>query len=242
MTDKGVMSNRVFSEPEHEKSMLRQLKIIIVVLVLSNIALGCFGFYFLRAIDRKYSDLIDLAVPTLNDMQTLTAVSGDAMRATRPVLFGETTQSRTEAAQKARLALERDRTLRNSILKREWLTRDTDERVDFQNAGEDFTRAAAGVIGLLEAGQATDARQRREQSLRPAFNRYVTATTKAADVLEAQSMKTSDLFTAKTVSLSKVMLALGSWPVMMMGIFLMITAVFIIAVLLKVFIFREESI
>ena len=236
------MSNRVFSEPEHEKSMLRQLKIIIVVLVLSNIALGCFGFYFLRAIDRKYSDLIDRAVPTLNDMQTLTAFSGDAMRATNPVLFGGTTQSRTEAAQRARVALERDRALRNSILKREWLTRDTDERVDFQNAGEDFNRAAAGVIGLHEAGQATDARQRREQSLRPAFNRYVTATTKAADLLEAQSMKTSNLFTARTVSISKIMLGLGSWPVMIMGIFLIITAVFIIAVLLKVFIFREESV
>jgi hypothetical protein len=237
------MFNRVFSEPEHEKSMLRQLKVIVVVLVLSNIALGGFAFYFLRAIDRKYSDLIEQAVPTLNDMQTLTAVSGDAMRATNPVFFGETPQSRTEGAQRARVALERDRALRNSILKREWLTRNTDERVDFQNAGEEFTRAAAGVIGLLETGQATDARQRREQSLRPAFNRYVTATTKAADVLEAQSMKTSDLFTARTVSISKMMLGLGSWPVLIMGIFLIITAVFIIAVLLKVFVFgREESI
>jgi hypothetical protein len=61
-------------------------------------------------------------------------------------------------------------------------------------------------------------------------------------VLEAQSLKTSDLFTEKTVSLSRIMLALGSWPVVMMGIFLIVTAVFIIAVLLKVFIFREESI
>jgi hypothetical protein len=236
------MSDRVFSEPEHDKSILRQLKIVIVLLVLSNIALGGFSFYFLRAIDRKYSDLIDRAVPTLNDMQTLTAVIGDAMRSTNPVLFGETSQSRTEGAQKARVAIERDRDLRDGILRRQWLTRDTDERVDFQNAGEEFTRAAAGVIGLLEAGQATDAHQRREQSLRPAFNRYVTTTTKAADVLETQSMKTSDLFTERTLSISKLMLGLGSWPVLIMGIFLAITAVFIIAVLLKVFFFAEESI
>src|ERR1700730_5384418 len=118
------MSNRVFSEPEHEKSLLRQLKIVIALLVLSNIALGGFSFYFLRAIDRKYSDLIDRAVPTLNDMQTLTAFIGDAMGSTNPVLFGETPQSRTKAAQHARVALESDRALRESILKREWLTRD----------------------------------------------------------------------------------------------------------------------
>src|SRR5260370_22456378 len=102
------MFDRIFSEPEHEKSMLRQLKIIIVVLVLSNIALGGFGFYFLRAIDRKYSDLIDRAIPTLNDMQTLTAVSMKAMRTTHPNLFGESPESRSRGLQTARGALERD--------------------------------------------------------------------------------------------------------------------------------------
>src|SRR6266851_3272340 len=134
------MFDRIFSEPEHEKSMLRQLKIIIVVLVLSNIALGGFGFYFLRAIDRKYSDLI-------------------------------------------------------------------------------------------ESGRTADASKQREESLRPAFERYLETTTKAADVLEAESLKTSDLFTERTVSMSRIMLGLASWPVMILGIFLLITAVFIIAVL-----------
>ena len=236
------MFDRIFSEPEHEKSMLRQLKIIIVVLVLSNIALGGFGFYFLRAIDRKYSDLIDRAIPTLNDMQTLTAVSMKAMRTTDPTLFGESSQSRPGRIQAARVALERDRDLRTSILKREWLSRDTEERVDFQSAGEVFSRAAAEVIDLLESGRTADASKQREESLRPAFERYLETTTKAADVLEAESLKTSDLFTERTVSMSRIMLGLASWPVMILGIFLLITAVFIIAVLLKVFIFRDESI
>jgi hypothetical protein len=236
------MFDRIFSEPEHEKSMLRQLKIIIVVLVLSNIALGGFGFYFLRAIDRKYSDLIDRAVPTLNDMQTLTAVSMKAMRTTDPTLFGESPESRSRGIQAARVALERDRDLRMSILKREWLSRDTEERVDFQSAGEVFSRAAAEVIDLLESGRTADASKQREESLRPAFERYLETTTKAADVLEAESLKTSDLFTERTVSISRIMLGLASWPVMILGIFLLITAVFIIAVLLKVFIFRDESI
>jgi Four helix bundle sensory module for signal transduction len=242
MTDKGVMSNRVFSEPEHEKSIVRQLKIIIVVLVLSNIALGGFGFYFLRAVDRKYSDLIDQAVPTLNDMQTLTAISMEAMRSTNPTLFGESPQSRSERTQAARVALERDRDLRRGILKREWLSRDTEERVDFQSAGEGFSRAAAAVINLLESGKNAAASRQREESLRPAFDRYIAATTKAADVLEAQSLRTSDLFTERTVSLSRIMLGLASWPVMILGIFLLVTAVFIIAVLLKVSVFRHESI
>jgi len=235
------MRDQASSEPEHEKSAFRQLQIIVVLLIFSNIALGVLGYYYLRAIDRKYSVLIEQTVPTLNDMQTLTAVSVNALRSTNPVLFGETLQSRTQAAQQARDALERDRDLRNRILKRESFSRETAEWVDFQNSGEDFSQAAAEVVGLLEAGQTTDGQQRREQSLRPAFNRYVSATTKAADLLRAQSLRTSDIYTERTGSISKMMLGLGSWPVMIMGIFLMITAVFIIAVLLKVLVFRGEA-
>jgi Four helix bundle sensory module for signal transduction len=231
----------MFSEPKHDESMLRQLKVMVVVLVLSNIALGAFSFYFLRAIDRKYSDLIDRTVPTLSDMQTLAAVSMDAMRSTNPILFSDTTQSRTDGAQQAHTALQRDRELRENILKRKWLSAETPERKDFRDAGENFTRLANDVIGLLEAGQSTDARERREKSLRPAFNHYVTSMKEAADALGEQSLKTSDLFTANTVKISKVMLGLGSWPVVIMGVFLTITAVFIIVVLLKTLVFRDEA-
>lgn len=234
--------NRVSSSLDNETSMLRELKILVAVLVLSNIALGGFSFYFLRAIDRKYSALIEQAVPTLNDMQTLTALITEAMRATNPRLFGESPQGRAEAVAHARIALERDRDLRNSILKRDWLSRDNEDRVDFQTAGEAFSPAVGEVISLFESGKDAEANKRREESLRPAFERYLETTTKAADVLEAQSLKTSDIYTERTVSISKMMLGLGSWPVLIMGIFLMITAVFIITVLLKVIVFRGESV
>jgi hypothetical protein len=113
--------------------------------------------------------------------------------------------------------------------------------VDFQNAGEGFSRAAAEVIGLLESGKSVEANKRREESLRPAFERYIAVTKKAADLLGARSLRTSDEYTERTVSISKVMLGLGTWPVVILGIFLMITGVFIIAVLLKVFIFPDEA-
>jgi len=236
------MSDRVLSEPEHEKSILRQLKIAVVLLVLSNIALGGVSFYFLRAIDRKYSDLIDQAVPTLNDMHTLTALRVEAMRDTSPTLFGDSPQARAEALERARVAIGRERDLRDGILRRIWLSRETEERVNFQNTGERFSRAATEVIGLLESGKTAEANQRREESLRPAFEHYIAATEKAADLLGAQSLRTSDEYTERTLSISKLMLGLGSWPVLIMGIFLMITGVFIMAVLLKVFVFPEESI
>jgi hypothetical protein len=237
------MPNRVLSGPaDDQTSILRQLKILVIVLILSNIGLGIFGFYFLRTIDRKYSTLIALAVPTLNDMQTLTMFIGDAMRSTNPTLFGDNPQSRAEMSQRAHTALERDRDLRNSILKREWLPRDAEERLNFQNAGDAFSRTAAEVVGLFESGESAEASRQREQSLRPAFNRYVTATTKAADVLEDESLRTSDILTASTVSTSKIMLGLASWPVIILCGFLLITALFVIGVLLKVLFSGREAV
>src|SRR6266550_34403 len=100
------MLNRSFNGSDDGASTVRQLKILVYVLVLSNIALGALGFYFLRTIDRKYSSLIDQMVPTLNDLQTLTAVSVGAMRSTNSTLFAESPQSRAGMVHSARLALE----------------------------------------------------------------------------------------------------------------------------------------
>jgi hypothetical protein len=233
------MSNRVFSGPRDERSILRQLKILVAILVLSNVALGVFGFYFLRTVDRKYSSLIAQAVPTLNDLQTVTAMSVEAMRSTNPALFGDSPQSRAEMVQRARVALERDRGLRSQALQREWLSRDAEERLNFQNAGDAFSRTAAEVIDLFESGQSAEASRQREQSLRPAFHRYVAATTKVADELKAKSVETSGTLTARTVNISNMMLGLASWPVMLLCVFLLGMAIFVIVVLLRLFLSEE---
>ena len=228
------MPNRSFNGSDGGTSTLRQFKVLVFILVFSNVALGGFGFYFLRAIDRKYSTLIDQTVPTLNDLQALTAVSVGAMRNTNPALFGESPQSRTVMVHSARLALEREHHLRSNILKQECFSRNPAERLDFQNAGDMFSRTATEIVGLLESGEINQAGQRREQALRPAFDYYIEATTKAADVLEAESLRARGTIRAKTGNISNVMLGLASWPLMILGVFLLITFLFVIAVLLHV--------
>jgi len=221
--------------------MLRQLKIIVVVLILSNLALGMLGFYYLRAVDRKYSELISRAVPIMHQMQELTAITTEAMRGTNPALFGGSAENQREATERARAALDRDKKLRDSLVQTDWDPTRDNEQDTLQNTGETFTKIGRNVIDLLGAGRITDATKLREESLRPAFERYLVATREATGFVNALSLKTSDDFTERTYSISKIMLGLGSWPVIIMGIFLMITAVFIIAVLLKVFVFPDEA-
>jgi hypothetical protein len=58
-----------------QSSAVRNLKLLDVVLLLSNVGLGVLSFFLLRAVDERYPDLLDHTVPLLNDLQTLTAKS-----------------------------------------------------------------------------------------------------------------------------------------------------------------------
>ena len=55
------------SQPDRrdQSSTVRTLKLLLMMLVFSNVALGVFSFYLLRSMDRRYSDLIEHAVPLL---------------------------------------------------------------------------------------------------------------------------------------------------------------------------------
>src|ERR1700747_2050028 len=83
-------------------SALRQLKLLVVLLILSNVAIGAFGFYSLRAIDRKYSTLIDQTVPALDELTRLTNSSVETMRSTNPTVYTESPDNRGEAVSRAR--------------------------------------------------------------------------------------------------------------------------------------------
>ena len=218
------MTDRALSSSPGGLSTLRQLRVLVAVLIISNIALGIFAFCFLRSIDRKYSTLINQTVPSLNELQTLTAVSMNAMRNTNANLFGESGQTRVPALKQAREAIRRDRELRSSALSRPWLLTREEDHKSFQEAGEAFTDGAERILALLESGDTQQAARQREETLRPIFDRYVAATTKAADELEAQSLGDSNTLTARTSHLATMLLGVGGWPVMLLGTFLLITA------------------
>ena len=114
---------------------------LVLVLVISNIALGGFGFYFLRGLDEKYSALLGQTVPALSDLQTLTAMAGEAMHRTNPNLMGPPGEQ-GQMLERTRQAIEDDRALRGTVLRRRWLPTDANERREFERAGDAFTRAA----------------------------------------------------------------------------------------------------
>jgi hypothetical protein len=232
---------RPASSSSHEpSSTIRQLKLLVVVLVLSNIGLGIFGFYLLRSVDRTYSDLIDQSVPVLNDLQTLTALAVSGMRGTNPRLFTDTGGNREEIIEASRAALANDRALRNKLLQVEWVTGENAERAHFRVAGEAFSRTATQVLADYAAGEDPIGVRRRDDQLRPEFDRYLSAITRAADVLQAESSRQNSSLSARAGSVSTMVPGIASWPVILLLGLLTLTAIFVL-VLMMLFRGREMN-
>jgi hypothetical protein len=212
--------------------MVRQLKVLVLLLIVSNIGLGIFSFYLLRKIDRDYSELIGRSVPLLNDLQTLTALSAQAMRTTGPSLLDAPAERRAAAMQQTQAMLAREQRFRTHVFAREWLTPSPEGKPACVKAGDAFAAAAAEVVRLFAAGDTAGAGRLREEKLRPAFDDYQNALTHAADVLEAESLRTNDTFSTKTGSMSTVVLGLSGWPVILLVGLLVLTVLFVLVLML----------
>lgn len=205
--------------------MPRRFKILLWLLLLSNIATGLFAFGSIRALDRKYSSLVAQAIPALNDLQTLTAIAVESMYRTNPELL--TSEPRGEGLGRARGALAADRQLRDAVVRQPWLSGLTQKREDFETAGSAFAQAASAFLDASENATAADLRQRRDQTLRPVFQRYLSATSVLAEAVKAESLQKSESFSTETGSVSRLFLAAGNWPLAIFGLLLLSVAILV---------------
>jgi len=104
--------------------------------------------------------------------------------------------------------------------------------VEFQKSGEAFTTLSGRVLDLVAAGQLDEAKKFRDAQLRPAFDRYRIAITKAADAIEAVSLQANADFTEQTGSMSHVLLGVASWPVIVIVGLLLFTAAFVLGLMI----------
>jgi hypothetical protein len=223
---------RSISPPGDQATTLRNLKVLVVLLVVSNILVGVLGVYLLRLVDRRYSELITLTVPVLNDLQTLTAKSVATMRSTNPIFFDNLGAQLESAIQRGQAQFDAERNLRAKLLAAQWLPASSAKRTEFQQAGDAFTRLGGEVLARYAAGQMAAASRLREETLRPAFERYQAAVTDISDVLFAESKLTSDDFTARTSHLTTIVLGVASWPVIVLIGLLMVTVAFVVAMMI----------
>jgi hypothetical protein len=222
---------RPVSSPNDQAATLRNLKVLVVLLIISNLVVGALSVYLLRAVDRRYSELINRTAPVLNDLQTLTAKSTSAMRTTNLSFFENPADGLEAALQRSRAAIEVDRVLREKLLKADWLPSTAGKRQEFQQTGAAFTQLSQKILGIYATKENAEATRVREKELRPVFERYQESITKIADVLLDESNAVNDDYSTKTNRLSTVVLGVASWPVILLLGLLLLTAIFVLAMM-----------
>lgn len=218
------------SPASRSHSTVRQLKWLVVVLVLSNIAIGAFSVVALRRADARYSELIQRTVPVLNDMQTLTAHAAEAMVATNPSRLR--TMPLDAFLREANAALAEEASDRTHVLKGTWVTEAKAERQELDQAATAFSAAARAVLAVEQTGNVAEATVQRDRELRPAFDRYIIAITKAADVLEAEGRNANDFETKRNSNMSTLMLSFAGWPMIVVAALLVITTLFVLVLMM----------
>jgi hypothetical protein len=211
---------------DHASASVRNLKLLLLVLLVSNVGLGLLSFFLLRSVDQRYTELLARTVPLLNDLQTLTAKSVNAMRGTNPdgverVLGDPAKLSRFYGV------VGDERALREKILSRPWPADLVSGRNEIERAGVQFTQRCLETLDLQGKGERAASLRIRDERLKPAFEDYLNTLTKASDLVEADSDKVSEQFSGTTVSFSRIVLGVGIWPVIAVGALLVLTAVFL---------------
>lgn len=206
------MAHATPSAPRDDLAVIRKLKFLVALLVFSNVTIGIMGIYLLKVVDDRYTRLIERSVPLLSDLQTLTAKTVEAMRSTNPVLH-DAPERREASVHRSQAAFEAERAQRAKVLGSDWGDFPADMRQIFVSASKGFSQSGQEVLALYQTDRAVEAGKLREVTLRPDFDRYLRATTKAADIVERRSLRESDGFTAKTSSLVRALLGFAGWPV-----------------------------
>jgi hypothetical protein len=229
-----------FTSAHDQSATLRQLKLLVVLLVISNVGLGLFAFYLLRSTDARYTEILSRSIPALSDLRGVSFRLTDLMRSTSLPLLTSTEEQRPQAIRRAQAAIAADRELREKLLLEIWLIGSADNRSAIQRAGDKVDTIAIRVIEIVQAGNIAEATKFRDQTLRPAFDEYLESIGKAADAVEDASLKANDDISARISSMSAVVLGIAGWPVIVLIALLVLTAVFVV-VLMVLFRAREMS-
>lgn len=222
---RGYAQSQYPDRRDPTSASVRNLKLLLLALLVSNVSLGLLSFFLLRFVDQHYTALLERTVPLLSDLQTLTAKSVNAMRGTNPDAIGRSFGDPVQVA-RFRAAVDDDRALRVT-LSRPWPNELHAGRDEIERAGGLFTKWCTETLDLHSKGERAAALRVRDERLRPAFEDYLNTLTKAADLVEANSDKLNEQFSDTTGSFSRIVLGVGIWPVVAMGALLVLTAVFL---------------
>jgi len=190
---------------------VQRLKLLIGILVVSNLVLGVLSFRFLVTLDTDYNELIDRSLPTINHLRGMTSESSVTHRSLTFALSAQQPDRRAGYLKTAEQALAKEeRHVRDvtPVLDAE-LGAETGARL--KKAHDLYYTQSLALVALLREGKRQEAGDRVHE-MREALDAFMTTVADIADAFAQRSQDEGDLVSANVRTRGTIMLGLGGWP------------------------------
>ena len=190
---------------------VKRLKLLIGILVVSNLVLGVLSFRFLVTLDADYNELIDRSLPTINHLRGMTSESSVAHRSLTFALSAQQPERQAGYLKTAEQALAKEeRHIRDvtPVLDAE-LGAETVARL--KKAHELYAARSSALMALLREGKPQEAGDR-VREMREALDAFMTTVANIADTFAQRSQDEGDLVSANVRKHGTIVLGLGGWP------------------------------
>lgn len=214
----------------------RRLKLLVGVLVISNLLLGCLSAYLLRSLDRNYSGLIDRGIPVLQEVRQLTKETVSMQRQALATMVAAEPVARREATQRLQVAIARQKNSLARLLQSDALVARPELSKTLRQSSQSYESDLATFLVHLEAGRRDEADKLRVESLRPSVNSYLDVIDEAAVAVETNGKEMTGLISDRVRTQSTILVGLASWP-LLVGLVIVVLIGLIIGLL--VFIYRQ---
>jgi hypothetical protein len=221
------------SNLSQQAGALRNLKFLVVLLVVSNLAVGIVSVYLLHVVDQRYSELVENSAPALNDLVQLMSAVEQTESVTASALPLATATARADALRAAQtgLALE-ERSAGYLFSGADLAGVEPTLRADLKAAGEKHRAAVASYIRTYAAEQLESGSRPPQESILRSFKDYTDSISRTAKAISELSDRYNTDYTNKTNRLSRIVVAIASWPILVLVALLLLTAVFVIAMMI----------
>jgi hypothetical protein len=218
---------------------LRRLKVLTIVLVLSNFLLGAFSVYLIRRTDRDYSLLIGESVPALYEGRHVGQQMGIVYRSIIAALIAKDPAVCAAQIARARQALTKGKELREQLLQLDMLQKNPSLARELEKAGEDFAQAASDLLPRITPDDTADSERDRLDHMQQLYERHIASLEQIATMAAGHAELSSEAYSDLSRSRSELVLGLASWPLVLAGLIVGLT---VVIVLIMLVVFRQAVI
>lgn len=212
---------------------------VLVILLISNVAVGGAAIFFLRQLDQKYSELVATGLPALNALRALTrdasALQRASLRATvttdaaaRGDELGRIDQSR-RAIQATLASLEKDHVLNEGEFRA------------LHTAARDYLTVVAEFEQEVRAGNMSAAMKLQRENLRAAYDRQLAVIDQTAQRVVAVGTALNEEYSSRMRGTATLLGALAGWPLITAILGLVVMLGLLLTLIISVFWPRRVS-